>query len=246
MNLSFAYTSFAHTRSPHRSSTRPSAPQSSSRRQCIRSAIVALALATGSFLAFGGGTAAAQSPELEINALAPEITASADLAVIAYDEYVASGDLGDYLEYAGHRNATARLAARQLGYNEFAMIESWRSTTIHHQRAVLAAMSQIGVPYRTNTSIEDKGFDCSGLTSFAWRSAGHELVRQSGSQISQAERLARDTAKAGDLVHYPGHIMMYLGVEDAIVHSIQTGRTVEIDTISGRRRNSVRWGDPSL
>ena len=91
-----------------------------------------------------------------------------------------------------------------------------------------------------------KCFDCSGLTSFAWRSAGHELTRQSGSQISQAERLARDTAKAGDLVHYPGHVMMYLGVGDAIVHSVQTGRTVEIDTISGRRRNSVRWGDPTL
>jgi hypothetical protein len=35
-------------------------------------------------------------------------------------------------------------------------------------------------------------------------------------------------------------------VEDAVVHSVQTGRTVEIDTISARRRDSVEWGDPSL
>ena len=37
--------------------------------------------------------------------------------------------------------------------------------------------------------------------------------------------------------------MLYLGVDDAIVHSVQTGRTVEIDTI---RRGSVSFGDPTL
>lgn len=216
------------------------------RASALRSVLVALSLVAGVVFAFGTGTATAESPELEVNALAPEITARADLALVAFDVYAASGDLGDYLEYAEHRAATARLAARQLGYPSFAMIDAWRATTPEHQRAVLAAMSQIGVPYRSHTSIEDTGFDCSGLTSFAWRSAGHELTRQSGSQISQAERLQRETAKAGDLVHYPGHVMMYLGVGDAIVHSVQTGRTVELDTISARRRNSVRWGDPTL
>ena len=50
---------------------------------------------------------------------------------------------------------------------------------------------------------------------------------------------------AGDLIHYPGHIMMYLGVDDAIVHSVQTGRTVEVDTLSQRHRDRVRWGDPT-
>ena len=60
-----------------------------------------------------------------------------------------------------------------------------------------------------------------------------------------AARLDRSTAKAGDLVQYPGHVMMYLGVGDAIVHSVMTGRTVELDTISERRVNSVRFGDPT-
>ena len=66
-----------------------------------------------------------------------------------------------------------------------------------------------------------------------------ELFRQSGTQINEAAPLDRATAKAGDLVYYPGHVMLYLGVGDAIIHSVQTGRTVEIDTISGRR---VRLG----
>ena len=92
------------------------------RARCIGfwSAIVALSL--GAFLAFGAGTAGAQAPELEVNALAPEITSSADLALAAFDEWAASGDLGDYLDYAEHRTATARLAARQLGYPSFEVI----------------------------------------------------------------------------------------------------------------------------
>ncbi len=39
--------------------------------------------------------------------------------------------------------------------------------------------------------------------------------------------------------------MMYLGVGDAIIHSVMSGRTVELDIINGRRTNSVRFGDPT-
>lgn len=191
------------------------------------------------------GTASAQNPELPVNALAPEITTSADLAVEAYDAYVESDDIADYLVYAEHRTATARLAARQLGYHEFSMIDAWADAEMDHQRAVLAAMTQIGVPYQTNASAEGEGFDCSGLTSYAWEESGVELNRISGDQIRSADEVTQDEAAAGDLVHYPGHVMMYLGVDDAIVHSVNTGRTVEIDTISASRVNRVTFGDPT-
>ena len=106
-------------------------------------------------------------------------------------------------------------------------------------------MTQVGVPYRSHSSVEGVGFDCSGLTSYAWGRAGQELYRQSGTQIREAAPLDRSTARAGDLVHYPGHVMIYLGVGDAIVHSVHSGRTVEVDTISERRRNTVNFGDPT-
>jgi hypothetical protein len=125
------------------------------------------------------------------------------------------------------------------------MIEAWAAAPVGHQLAVLAAMTQVGVPYRRNTSQENVGFDCSGITTFAWARAGVELVRQSSAQIQNAARIDRSEAKAGDLVQYPGHVMMYLGVGDAVIHSVMTGRTVELDTISERRTNSVRFGDPS-
>ncbi len=190
------------------------------------------------------GTASAQQPELAVNALAAEITTEADLAVEAYDVYIESEGLVDYVMYAKHRIATARLAARQLGYNEFLMIDAWSDASLDHQRAVLAAMTQIGVPYRSHASVEDEGFDCSGLTSYAWQASGVELNRISGDQIRAATRVDRDEASAGDLVHYPGHVMMYLGVGDAVVHSVNTGRTVEIDTISKTRVSRVTFGNP--
>ncbi len=170
----------------------------------------------------------------------------ANEAIAALDEYAVSGNSADFLEYKEERTETARLAAQQLGYGEIDMIRAWSATPLDHQRAVLAAMTQVGVPYRSSTSQEGVGFDCSGLTTYAWGRAGVELFRQSRTQINEAAPLDRATAKAGDLVYYPGHVMLYLGVGDAIIHSVQSGRTVEIDTISDRRVNSVRFGDPAV
>lgn len=217
-------------------------------RRCLRAAalvITSFAAVTATSIgavAFDSGTASAQSLELPVNELAPEITSAAREAVEALDAFAQTGSVADEQMLAWHRAIAARYTAQQLGYDELAMVEAWSSTTLAHQRAVLGALTQVGVPYRTNTSVEGEGFDCSGLTSYAWAGAGVELFRQSGSQISAAKRLDRESAKAGDLVHYPGHVMLYLGVEDAIVHSVSTGRTVEIDTI---RRGRVSFGDPT-
>ena len=201
----------------------------------------------GSFVAVtavDAGAVSAQSDELPVNELAPEIIAAADAAVAAHDDYMASGSVEDERTLAWHRAITARYTAQQLGYDEFAMVDAWSSASLGHQRAVLGALTQVGVPYRTNTSIEDESFDCSGLTTYAWQGSGVELYRQSGSQISEAKNIPREEAQAGDLVHYPGHVMLYLGVDDAILHSVNTGRTVEIDTITNGR--TVTFGDPTL
>lgn len=208
--------------------------------------MLALGVAAGAAALVLGPTSevAASDGELAINELAEEISTSADDALLALDRYEASGDVADERSLSWYRAMTARYTARQIGYDELAMIDAWSRIDLDRQRAVLAALSQVGVPYRTNTSIEDEGFDCSGLTTYAWASSEVELPRNSTAQIRAIDDRARDTALAGDLVQYPGHIMMYLGVDDAIVHSIQTGRTVEVDTISQRRRDSVAWGSP--
>ncbi len=223
-------------------------PSSSSLSARLRRSarIGALVVASvGSFVAVSAidtGSVSAQSAELPVNQLAPEIIAAASEAVAAFDAYNLSGSVEDERTLAWHRAITARYTAQQLGYDELAMVDAWSSAPLGHQRAVLGALTQVGVPYRTNTSEEGVGFDCSGITTYAWQGAGIELYRQSGTQISEAKSISKEDAQAGDLVHYPGHIMLYLGVDDAILHSVQTGRTVEIDTI---RRGSVSFGDPS-
>ena len=217
-------------------------PTFETRRSLGRSLVAAVLLLIG--LA-ATGTGSSHAAGLPRNALAFDVVASANEAIAALDMFAMTGDPVQFLEFRVDRDATAALAAVQLGYDVPTMVQAWSSTPIDHQRAVLAAMSQVGVPYRTNTSQEGVGFDCSGLTTYAWGRAGVGLTRQSGAQIREAGSVDRATAKAGDLVYYPGHVMMYLGVGDAIIHSVQTGRTVEIDTISGRKTGSVRFGDPA-
>jgi cell wall-associated NlpC family hydrolase len=107
---------------------------------------------------------------------------------------------------------------------------------------VLAALSQLGVSYQSNSSEPGVAFDCSGLTAYAWGRAGVQLYRQSSVQISDASPRARETALAGDLVQYPGHVMMYLGVGDAIVHASNPETDVELSTLRDR---SYSWGDPT-
>ena len=94
--------------------------------------------------------------------------------------------------------------------------------------------------YRSSTSDPNVGFDCSGLTAYAWGRAGLEIPHQSGSQISAAGRRDASTAVAGDLVQYPGHVSMWLGVGEAIVHASNPENDVELSFDT----RSVRYGDP--
>ncbi len=225
----------------------PALRQVTARRHAIRRVLRATSVATAATiaaLAVAAPGAQATTGELPVNALAPEITTAAEAAVTAFDDLQQSDELSAFLTYADRRTATAHLVARQLGYVEEEMAEAWQAAGLAHQRAVLSALTQVGVPYRRNAKAVGEGFDCSGLTQYAWEEAGVEIDRVSSDQIRGAEQVGRDGAQAGDLVHYPGHIMMYLGVDNAVIHSITTGRTVEIDTISERRASSVRFGDP--
>lgn len=218
----------------------------------VRASAVGTVLSTTALAVVAAGPAPAvqasrpaAAVRMEVNAMAPVVTSSARNALSAYDDWTASGNPSDYRSYVWYRTQTAQFAATELGYSQADMARAWATAPIDHQRAVLAAMTQIGVPYRTNTSKEGVGFDCSGLTTYAWSRAGVALTRQSSAQIREAAPLDRASARAGDLVQYPGHVMMYLGVGDAIIHSVQRGRTVELDVINARRANSVRFGDPA-
>jgi peptidoglycan DL-endopeptidase CwlO len=102
--------------------------------------------------------------------------------------------------------------------------------------AVQAALAQRGVPYRYATSIPGEGFDCSGLTGYAWAQAGVGLPHQSRLQYAATPRVPISEAQAGDLLFFYSpisHVSIYLG-NGTHVHAPNTGTVVNV--------SSVNWG----
>jgi cell wall-associated NlpC family hydrolase len=152
-----------------------------------------------------------------------------------------SGDLAALLDFGAQRSALATTVASIYGVDPARLSAAWAAADQEHQVALLSAIGQIGVRYRTLGGSPETGFDCSGLTSWAWAQAGRTIAHQSRTQINAAAARTGLTAMPGDLVFYPGHAMMFVG-EGLMVHSPQRGKTVEIDDLPSR---SLRFGDPT-
>lgn len=97
------------------------------------------------------------------------------------------------------------------------------------KKAVEYASAQIGKPYEWGA--EGPGsYDCSGLTSQAWASAGQAIPRTSQQQWKQLKHVDVADMRPGDLIIYnadASHVAMYIG-DGAIIHAPRPGRTVTI------------------
>lgn len=91
--------------------------------------------------------------------------------------------------------------------------------------AVAAAKSQLGTPYVWGGS-QPGGFDCSGLTSWAYRQAGVELPRTAASQ-AVGRQVSYAELQPGDLVLWEGHAAMYAG--DGMM--IEAGDPVQLNPV---------------
>ena len=165
--------------------------------------------------------------------------ASDPIARLAAEALAAVGDE----QYASHRDKVASAVASRLELDLIAMQRAWAPADVDHQIAILTGLTQLGVPYRRNTSMPGVGFDCSGLTTYAWAGAGYDLTRQSTAQIRQSAPRSIETAQAGDLMQYPGHVMIWLGLGRAVLQSPNPRRTVEV--VLYREGRNVKVGDPT-
>jgi peptidoglycan DL-endopeptidase CwlO len=111
------------------------------------------------------------------------------------------------------------------------------------QVAVDTALAQVGKPYVWGGN-GPNGFDCSGLTSFAWRAAGVTIPRTSRAQFSGLRNVTRAQLQPGDLVFYNSpisHVAMYVG-NDTIVEASRRGVPVRTARLSAR--NPVGYARP--
>jgi cell wall-associated NlpC family hydrolase len=125
-------------------------------------------------------------------------------------------------------------------------------------RAVSAAMQWLGTPYSwgggsasgptagIGRGAGTVGFDCSGLTLYAWAQAGVSLSHFTGSQWNEGARISSmSQLLPGDLVFFGGdlgHMGMYIG-GGQMIHAPHTGDVVKISAISsGYYASAFRGG----
>lgn len=100
-------------------------------------------------------------------------------------------------------------------------------------KALAFAKSQIGKPYRYAAAGPD-AYDCSGLTSAAWRAAGISLPRTSSAQYRVGKPVAKGDLQPGDLVFFYSdisHVGLYAG-NGQLIHSPRPGKTVQYTSMS--------------
>ncbi|GAA3949454.1 hypothetical protein Aau02nite_37410 [Amorphoplanes auranticolor] len=108
-------------------------------------------------------------------------------------------------------------------------------------KAVTFAYNAIGVMYDYGAD-GPNGYDCSGLTSAAWRTAGKSLPHNAAAQYNATARISRSELKPGDLVFYRAnkHVGIYVG-GGQIIDASRAGqpvkkRTIDIMTPNGYGR----------
>ncbi|WP_432149739.1 NlpC/P60 family protein [Streptomyces sp. bgisy029] len=112
--------------------------------------------------------------------------------------------------------------------------------------AVSYAIEQIGKPYVWGA--EGPGsFDCSGLTSRAWATAGRPVPRTSQEQWKQLPKVPVSSLRPGDLVIYfpkATHVALYIG-DGLVVQAPRPGTKVKVSPVASNPLLGAVRPDPA-
>jgi len=101
------------------------------------------------------------------------------------------------------------------------------------ERAVRFALEEVGTPYRWAGESPATGFDCSGLVRWAYGRVGIDVPHSSFALYDVGRRVSVSKIAPGDILFFSGlgHVGLYVG-NGRMVHSPETGRTVEVVRLS--------------
>ena len=106
--------------------------------------------------------------------------------------------------------------------------------------AIAAALAQVGDSY-VSGGTGPNAFDCSGLTSYAYSTAGVSLPHSSRAQSTLGRQVSRNELQPGDLVFYYSpisHVALYIG-NGMIVHARTYGKPVAVTSVD---QSGYRFG----
>ena len=166
------------------------------------------------------------------------LRASFALTALRAETAATTADAADAaaIRYRDLRKELADIVAASATVSFDDLDAAWARADSRRMTAVFSALSQVGVPYVYGNAEPGVGFDCSGLTSWAWGNADVALQHSSYDQLAAATSRGHVVAMAGDLTGLAqrGHVAIYLGVDDLVVHAPNTGSLVRIDSLTGR------------
>lgn len=111
-----------------------------------------------------------------------------------------------------------------------ASVPSRPQPTAESAKVVGTARQMLGVPYRYGGA-SPSGFDCSGLVSYAYRSAGIRVPRTSGEQFLQSSRVSMQNLQPGDILFFRlsppkvSHVAIY-DRDGRFIHAPSSGKRV--------------------
>lgn len=116
-------------------------------------------------------------------------------------------------------------------------------------KALSIAMSKRNDPYQYGAAGPSR-FDCSGLTYYAYRHAGHSLPRTAQSQYDHVHHISASSRRPGDLVFFGStrgiyHVGIYVGSNEIVNANTGSyrGRRVVVAPIR-EYGSSVHYGRP--
>lgn len=121
------------------------------------------------------------------------------------------------------------------------------SQNLYLQNKILkTAKQQLYKRYRWGGSTPRRGFDCSGLVQYVYKSANIKLPRTTFQQYQSTKRISMSNLKAGDLIFFKtrrtrarvNHVGIYLGGGN-FIHAPRRGKRVSVSKLDKYWRRKV-------